>query len=574
MVKTTFNIQFLIVVVCILVLAAVPGFAQPAEQAQAERVEETMRDLLERIEQGEFGPDSGQHRTSDGTVVSFAGDVVIEADQTIERDAVAIGGSVEVHGTVKGNVVSIGGSCRLAETARVHGDVLAIGGTVERDDAAVVDGSKVQIAAPWARAFIAQLRERAERPRGMEDLEPQAPAKKGVQPEDEAVPETERKAKPPSGEGIVEFGEDVVVQKNEVVDDYVVVFEGDVHVFGKVDGDIVAMDGEVDVRPFGQVVGSIFAIGRDRDVVLRPGAHVSGDVFAVGGDIHRAHGARIDGKQHTFGYETRTFDVDRVKRPFWRLGRRVLNNFAFLVLLLILVVALPNQMDAVATRVSEEPGRALLYGLIGLLLVLPMLVVMVFMVITWALIPLFIAAVAGLGLVGMVGMDLLIGRKLAAWMRLSTTSMIGMAILGFIILAVAGMLADLPVVGAAGGIFLLAVFVFGFGGALMTGFGADPSGTWLFGERTSPHEPAPEGPAPRPHAEAPSETEAEETPEPQTPPEDEDTSAADAEETPQRTDDAEPDEPGSEMPEPEDDGTADTPGGVPPGDSGWTAPEE
>ncbi|MFP3905050.1 MAG: hypothetical protein ACLFWB_12470, partial [Armatimonadota bacterium] len=387
---------------------------------------------------------------------------------------------------VEGNVVTVGAPVRLKAGAHVHGDVAAIGGAIEIHDEATVDGSRVHLAAPWIEDLISNLLEETEKPE--EEI---AEAEAGGQEEAERKEMEERqRAAGPSGEGIVRFGEDVVVEPGEIISEDIIVFGGTVDVSGTVKSDIAALDGPVHIRPGASVSGDVVAIGGD--VSLQADTRVGGDVVTLGGKLQKASSATIGGSHQTLTPQFHLPDFERASRSLTRIGRRIINNLAFLVLLLILVVALPKQMDAVAVRVSEEPGRALLYGIIGLLLVLPMLAVLVFMVVTWALIPLFIAAVAGLGLVGMVGMDILIGRKLAAWMRLSTTSLIGVAIIGFVILAAAGLLAELPVVGAAGGIFLLAVFVFGFGGALMTGFGTDPEGTWLGGG--GPH--TPQGPPP------------------------------------------------------------------------------
>jgi len=83
-----------------------------------------------------------------------------------------------------------------------------------------------------------------------------------------------------------------------------------------------------------------------------------------------------------------------------------------LVILVILVLALPEQMDAIAVRIAQEPGRALAYGSVGLLSVTPVVIVMIVLAITILLLPIYGALLAALGLVGMVAMDIVIGRYL------------------------------------------------------------------------------------------------------------------------------------------------------------------
>lgn len=91
------------------------------------------------------------------SVLRFGGNVIVEAEERIVGDVVAVGGTIEitgevdgdivaiggaisVDGTVTGDVVAIGGSTSLGETARVNGMVTAIGGTVNRNPEAIVRG--------------------------------------------------------------------------------------------------------------------------------------------------------------------------------------------------------------------------------------------------------------------------------------------------------------------------------------------------------------------------------------------------------------------------------------------------
>lgn len=76
-------------------------------------------------------------------MVKIGGNIVVDEGMTI-RDAVAVGGNVEVRGEVDGDAVSIGGSILLASSAIVRGDAVCVGGTIELEDGAQIDGSIVE----------------------------------------------------------------------------------------------------------------------------------------------------------------------------------------------------------------------------------------------------------------------------------------------------------------------------------------------------------------------------------------------------------------------------------------------
>jgi hypothetical protein len=72
--------------------------------------------------------------------VHIGGSVTVDADEAIDGDVVAIGGSARILGEVRGDVVAIGGHVELGPNAVVRKDVTVVGGTLRRDPAARVDG--------------------------------------------------------------------------------------------------------------------------------------------------------------------------------------------------------------------------------------------------------------------------------------------------------------------------------------------------------------------------------------------------------------------------------------------------
>src|SRR5438309_727334 len=73
--------------------------------------------------------------------VHIGGSVTVDADETIDGDVVAIGGSARVRGEVRGEVVAIGGYVELGPNAIVRKGITVVGRTVRRDPAARVDGA-------------------------------------------------------------------------------------------------------------------------------------------------------------------------------------------------------------------------------------------------------------------------------------------------------------------------------------------------------------------------------------------------------------------------------------------------
>jgi len=168
------------------------------------------------------------------------------------------------------------------------------------------------------------------------------------------------------------------------------------------------------------------------------------------------------------------------------------SGLGLLVVTVLVVLVLPRQTDVIATSITTEPGRTALYGVVGWLLVLPVLVALVLLVVTWVVIPFYLAAVAALAIMGGVGINVLIGRRVAGLWNWRVESVLGMALIGLLVLHLVNLVVVFPPAGILTGLVSLAVFVFGFGGALMTRFGTDPTGSWLGRRLTAmPPPPAP-----------------------------------------------------------------------------------
>ena len=471
----------LAIALCLLA-AAMPNTCAAQDTPKQEASEalgaarQAVKEAIEALEEHKVPAAEGQQVHDNGNVINLQGDVEIQADQTVAGDVVAMSGSAHIRGNVNGNVVALDGSIHLYDGCQVKGDVMAIGGEVVREANVEVGGSKLQISAPWAEQILEGISLPATEEAEVEEPQP-------AQSEEETAETFEKMKKMKKmkemKEGFVRFGAPVRVNASETVNDDIVVFGAPAKVFGKVNGDVVCFGGTVMVE--GAVAGDIVAFGGP--VRLGSNARVEGDVVTMGGAVHKQDGAVIMGDEVSFGRSLGVLPLGGGLPILAGVVRWLINGIIGLMILLVLVVAAPKQMDAIAVRVTEEPGRALAYGSVGILVALPILGVLVVLVVTWLLIPLYIAGGIALGIVGLAGMYILIGRHVSNQLNLSTTSIPRLALIGFALFCAVGLIRAFPVVGLAAWLFSVAVLVFGFGGALMTGFGTDPTGTWLAGRR-------------------------------------------------------------------------------------------
>lgn len=259
----------------------------------------------------------------------------------------------------------------------------------------------------------------------------------------------------------------VSIGTDEVVETSVYVVEGDVVVSGRIEGDLVALHG---------------------DVRLRRGARVEGDVIAVHG---RVEGGRsgVDGR--VIALEEGEPSPGRLERT-WHAVVSVGGVFLALGLIGFGIVTLsPNHLETGAQTVSASLGRAFITGLLGQALALPTLVMIVVgltvTVVGLVAVPfavlgyLLLAAAAVVG--GFLAVARVVGEKFAQRRRAAgalvradavTYLLMGLGLFAAMWLG-AALFASVPVAGivlplAAGLVTWLAVTV-GLGAALLSRLG-------------------------------------------------------------------------------------------------------
>lgn len=204
------------------------------------------------------------------------------------------------------------------------------------------------------------------------------------------------------------FGGNVRIARDEEVDD-VVVFGGSVTVDGVVDGDAVVLGGRLQIN--GEVENDAVVLGGS--MVLGPEAEIGGDVTIVGGSLQRDPGARIGG---SIEQVERSWGIPMMPRPHWGSGwggwspwHEVgelfwsIGGLVLCALLLAIVLAVGRAgIQNLSRRISLEPFKAGIVGLLIAVLLAPVLMVIsVLLVISIVGIPIFVILLLAFIFVGM-----------------------------------------------------------------------------------------------------------------------------------------------------------------------------
>ncbi|MCP4544897.1 MAG: hypothetical protein GY835_00365 [bacterium] len=81
----------------------------------------------------------------DDESVIFGRDVIVDEDQSVQKDMVIVGGDLEIYGEVVGEIVVILGDVYLFDGSSVTGDILSIGGEVDISAGAEIIGEVTPI---------------------------------------------------------------------------------------------------------------------------------------------------------------------------------------------------------------------------------------------------------------------------------------------------------------------------------------------------------------------------------------------------------------------------------------------
>lgn len=134
--------------------------------------------------------------------------------------------------------------------------------------------------------------------------------------------------------------------------------DAEVHAGDRVDGDVVAIFG--DVRVNGTVAGNAVAVFGS--VRLAPGAKVEGDAVAVGGGLEQPPGAVVGGESVSLGFLPFHWGAPTAGMM---LGLVFSLWLISLIFGWILMAVLPTRMLRIATTASQRTGGSLVLGLLS-----------------------------------------------------------------------------------------------------------------------------------------------------------------------------------------------------------------
>src|SRR5262245_35303865 len=208
------------------------------------------------------------------------------------------------------------------------------------------------------------------------------------------APETPTRSVSRTGDVVRIGGGAVNVSQNERVEGDVVAIGGAVNVDGEVTGDVVAVMGGLTLGPHAVVRGEVTAVGGPfkRD----PQAQVFGKVneVGIGGNGQTIPPYRVNLRDILFG---------SLASRVGRLSTTVVRVLMFILFALIVTAVAQRPVQQIAARISAEPVRAGLVGLLAEILFVPVLVVTILaLVISIIGIPLLVLVPFGIVLVGIV----------------------------------------------------------------------------------------------------------------------------------------------------------------------------
>lgn len=182
----------------------------------------------------------------------FKSDVTIEEDETNYGDILVFNSDIEIDGKVDGCVINFFGETTINDNAAVDGNVISFKGRITVDNEALITGRAVRL----------------------DSGEKMAKSDEEDRVFREKIERKYLKQHRKENSDIFRFWGNVSIEPDEFIRGDVVTLRGTVHVQGEVDGDVVAVFGNVE---------------------LDSTAYVNGDVVSVGGKIYRSRNAHVGG---------------------------------------------------------------------------------------------------------------------------------------------------------------------------------------------------------------------------------------------------------------------------------------
>ena len=226
-----------------------------------------------------------------------------------------------------------------------------------------------------------------------------------------------------NGEEVVRVGSNYTLAAGDEVDEIVVVM-GAATIEGRVDGDLVVVLGEARLGPKAVVEGDVVVVGGS--LAVESGAAARRDLVVVGGGLDAPADFMAGGEQVVIGFRALG---DRVRGLLpWLMrgllwGRPVVPDlpwvwavvFAVFLIYLVLLLIFDHPVRVAAdTLDADTPLKALVTGLIVLLLLGPIVLLLAASVIGLLVVPVALCAVFVAGLVGKIAVARWLGSRLVS----------------------------------------------------------------------------------------------------------------------------------------------------------------
>jgi hypothetical protein len=209
--------------------------------------------------------------------------------------------------------------------------------------------------------------------------------------------------------------DDYRIPVDQLVEGNVALIGGSLEVAGTVDGDVLMLDGQLDLTSSSHVTGDVIQVG---GALQQSGGRVDGQIVSVGTaaagalsrpDREAPSSRRDEDDDDDDGAFVAPYRPDT--GPFWDLWRNIGSGIAglfttagfFLLFALLGIVSIalaPDKFHVTADTTRHSFGRSFLVGLAGQFLFLPAIVALALGIVTAVLIPFFILAVCLAHVVG------------------------------------------------------------------------------------------------------------------------------------------------------------------------------
>ena len=172
------------------------------------------------------------------------------------------------------------------------------------------------------------------------------------------------------------WGQDVLVERDQVIDGDVTIFFGDAIIEGRVNGDVNDVAGTIDQRPGSVITGAIHSLGGDYVSAVAPWAG-EGSVSSLMAQ-----------------------------------NSRLLTRLAYSLIVLLVFLIFPVRVRVALDRLEHHPGLCAAVGMLALVAIVPVMIMLIISVIGIPLIVVEFAAVLAGILIGQAALGMLVGRRL------------------------------------------------------------------------------------------------------------------------------------------------------------------